>query len=71
LSRHPYTFRQSNLTRALKGTRAAGIDVERIEIDKDGKIVIITGKPDEGGNGEASNPWDEVLTHVADKERPS
>jgi hypothetical protein len=34
------------VTRALKATVAAGIDVSRVEINKDGTILIVIGKPD-------------------------
>jgi hypothetical protein len=37
------TFRQSDLTRALKGAIAAGVEVAAVEIDPTGKIVIMTG----------------------------
>jgi hypothetical protein len=45
-------FKQTDVTRALKGALAAGIDVARIEIE-DGKIVVVRGKPSgdcTGGN---------------------
>jgi hypothetical protein len=38
------------VTRALKTVRAAGVEVGRVEIDKEGKIVVIIGKPDEPHN---------------------
>ena len=57
MARGPSTFRQQDVTRALRATVAAGIEVSRVEIDKEGKIVIITGKPSETG-GEEPNPWD-------------
>ena len=44
MSRQPCMFRQTDLTRALKGTRAAGIEIDRIEIDKHGKIVVFPRK---------------------------
>ena len=47
MARGPCTFRQHDVTRALRATVAAGIEVQRIEIDKDGKIVVVTGKPKE------------------------
>ena len=48
MARGPCTFRQHDVTRALRATVAAGIEVQRIEIDKDGKIVVVTGKlPDQ------------------------
>jgi hypothetical protein len=34
-------FRQQDLTRALRGAIAAGVPVQRVEIDNTGKIVII------------------------------
>jgi hypothetical protein len=46
-------FRQTDLTRALKGTRAAGIEVARIEI-LDGRIIVVPGKPN--GDGGAVTP---------------
>jgi hypothetical protein len=47
VARGPCTFRQLDVTRALRATVAAGIEVQRIEIDKDGKIIVVTGKPKE------------------------
>ncbi len=47
MSRGPQTFRQSDLTRAIKGAQAAGIAVARITIAKDGKIEIDTGSAPE------------------------
>lgn len=42
MSRGSCTFKQQDLVRALKGARAAGLQVDRIEIEKDGKIIIST-----------------------------
>lgn len=59
MARGPCTFKQQDVTRALKATVAAGIGVLRIEIDKDGKIVVITGPPvpEVGRVGDGSNDW--------------
>jgi hypothetical protein len=46
MARGPLTFRQRDLVRALKGARAVGLEISRVEIDKDGKIVVIIGKSD-------------------------
>jgi hypothetical protein len=35
-------FRQADVTRALRATVAAGIPVQRIEIAKDGRIIVVT-----------------------------
>ena len=40
MSRRPPTFRQRDLTAAVKGAIAAGCAVERIEVGKDGFIVV-------------------------------
>jgi hypothetical protein len=59
MARGPCTFRQQDVTRAVKAMTAAGVDVVRVEIDKDGKIVMILG----GGRAEevetGRNEWDE------------
>jgi hypothetical protein len=53
MARSPATFRQQDVTRALRATVAAGIAIERVEIARDGRIVIVTAsapammKPDD------------------------
>jgi hypothetical protein len=63
MSRSQQTFKQRDVTKALKATVKAGIAVERVEIDKGGKIVIVTAKPEDAANGEKleENEWDGVL----------
>ena len=39
------TFRQRDLRLALETARAAGLEIGRVEIDRDGKIVVVAGKP--------------------------
>ena len=62
MARGPCTFRQLDVTRALRGAAAAGIPVQRVEIDKEGKIVVITGKSPESprDSEDKRNEWDEV-----------
>lgn len=58
MSRGQPTFRQRDLEAAIKGARKAGAEVYRVEIDKAGKIVIITSRenaPEPAG----ANSWDE------------
>ena len=45
--RHPSKFKKSDVTRATKAVREAGLEIARVEISKDGAIVVIPGKPDE------------------------
>jgi hypothetical protein len=54
MARRPCTFKQQDVTRALRATVAAGIEVQRLEIGADGKIVVVMGTP---GASEAANPW--------------
>ena len=42
MARRPCTFKQRDVTRALRGAKAAGIEIQRVEIDKAGKIVLVT-----------------------------
>lgn len=46
MARTPCTFRQADVTRVLRATLAAGVEVARIEIASDGKIVLVTGQPE-------------------------
>jgi hypothetical protein len=58
MSRGPSTFRQQDVTKAVKAVAAAGVHIARIEIDPNGKIVIIVGnsEPDQ----REVNEWDRV-----------
>ena len=57
MSRGQQTFRQSDITKALRATVKAGFAVQRIEIDKNGKIVVVTGTPQDadGAKPEETN----------------
>ena len=60
MPRRPSTFRQHDVTRALRATVAAGIAVQRVEIEG-GKIVIIPGNPPERIEPRPeANEWDGV-----------
>jgi len=53
------------MTRAVRAVVAAGLAVARIEVDKDGKIVIVPGKP--GLNGE-SGSWDKAIADLESRQ---
>jgi hypothetical protein len=62
MSRAPSTFRQQDVTRAVKAVAAAGVNIARVEIDKAGKITIIaTGAEPREEDREEANAWDGVL----------
>lgn len=44
MARGPCTFKQRDVTAAVKAVVAAGVSVASIEIDREGKIVVLTGK---------------------------
>lgn len=62
MSRGPSTFKQRDVTAAIKAAVAAGVEVAKIEVDKDGKIVMTIGKC-ERVNGERAgrNEWDDAV----------
>ena len=42
MARLPSSFRQADVTRAVKAVATAGVGIDRVEIGRDGKIVIVT-----------------------------
>lgn len=52
-------FRQADVTRALKGAMAAGVGIEKIEIDLAGRIVVIPRRND--GREISGTSWDDLL----------
>jgi hypothetical protein len=66
MARSKSSFRQRDITRAIKAARAAGVTDPRIEISVDGKIIIITKESEPGGcvAGRSATPrdgeWDNI-----------
>lgn len=50
MPRAPATFKQADVTRAIKAARAAGLPVAETRIDREGRIVLVhaeaQAKPD-------------------------
>lgn len=46
MPRAPCLFRESDMRRAIKAAVASGLEIARVEIAKDGAIVVVPGRPD-------------------------
>jgi hypothetical protein len=54
------TFREVDLTRALRAARKAGAHVARAEIARDGKIVLVLNNDGQAPSRSESSEWDEI-----------
>lgn len=64
--RAPSSFKQRDMTRAVRAVVAAGVEVARVEVDKDGRIVVVAKQADSNSQSDASpNPWDEAVAKLA------
>lgn len=48
MSRAPARATQADITRAVRAATAAGLTVSAVEVDANGKIVILTGRRETG-----------------------
>ncbi len=49
--------KQIEIARAVRGVRAAGLDVGKVVVGRDGSITVFPKSAVVGGDG---NPWDDV-----------
>jgi hypothetical protein len=71
---------QADISRAVRAAKECGPG-NIVEVDPIGKRIRIIARPDSADAAakaspgdpcrDSANPWDEVLTHAADKERPA
>jgi hypothetical protein len=62
MARGACTFRQRDVTRAIKAMAAAGVDIAqvRVEIGKEGEVIITVNASDTSEQGREANEWDSV-----------
>jgi hypothetical protein len=61
MSHGPQRFWKRDVVRAIKAARAAGVPIARVEVDKDGKIIVVAGEPaKDPATKEGANEWDAI-----------
>ena len=59
-SRKPCTFKQSDVTPAIRGIAKAGVAVQRVEVDRSGKIVVLIAAAESEPSLTTGNEWDDL-----------
>jgi hypothetical protein len=56
-------FKQTDLLRAIRTSQKAGLSIARVEIDRDGKIVVVVGesRQESAGNDNGEQSWDAAV----------
>lgn len=57
MANRPALAKQAEITRCVKGVRAAGLDVGKVVVGRDGSITVFLKGDGSEGTG---NPWDDV-----------
>ncbi len=61
MSRGAHSFKQGDVTKAIKGAVNAGLAVTRVHIDKKtGDIILIADHSKKGLDRDKSDDWDDV-----------
>jgi hypothetical protein len=68
MSRGPQSFKQGDVTKAIKAAMAAGLPVGRVEISPDGRIILVADKPEPEQNSGVISDGDDLDRELADFE---
>jgi hypothetical protein len=68
MTRSANNFRQSDVTRAVRGALKAGMTVRGVEIANDGKISIFAGSPSEADSSDLDRELAEFRGRHRDKD---
>lgn len=60
------TFRKTDVTRATKAVQAAGLEVARVQVGRDGVIVVFTDNCGDGLRNGTAAPPDDLDRELAD-----
>jgi hypothetical protein len=59
MPRRPCNFRQTDITKAVRAVQAAGVPIARVEVDGNGRIVVVAGNGQTDHNAASTlNEWD-------------
>jgi hypothetical protein len=60
MSRQPASFRESDVTRAIKAARKGGLEIAKVQIGADGSITVVVGEPTAPETNTSTNEWDTI-----------
>ena len=58
MARGRVAFKERDLRRAMRAAQKSGMSVARVEIDREGRIILVPGKPGEAAPADR-NEWDD------------
>jgi hypothetical protein len=58
MSRRPSTFRQADVTKAIRAAAAGGFQIGRVEVAQDGRIVLVSERAAPDRDQSEVNEWD-------------
>ena len=67
----PEMAKRRSIKTLAKQAHEAGLQIARIEIAADGKIVLVFGQPGDEQSWAIGNPWDSVLDNAKKQKRAS